>query len=479
MQFFKNPFAVNENNEMVYIKEDDRDNKELYRNCYCPKCREKLIPRMGEKNRWHFAHKSNKQCDGNFESSLHLYAKELIKKNTTILLPRVSISEYISYNKMDEEFLKDLNKWGKYNEEWIPSLTFLEENKYHYKWIDNEVRIDDFFPDCVVEVGGKKLAVEIFVTHEVDFDKEKKVRESQIDMIEICLDEIKEDMQEKDFDLDNYILFDSPRRWIYKTRVESEEKKLYNLIYNTKEYIPNEKYTKKELYENGLIRQRKREFEERKRELEEQQKEKKREYAEKHQEMYRKIKNQKLLKVMDSYSKKYRNDSISVYNIPVKGEYVFDCPRETWQKAIFRMFILNREGKTIQLAKIISWVEKYSGLKYFKEFDYSKDEVWDSKYDAVKNYLLELKKSGAVYPFSDDISQWSEIRVRNGTVEYLNAIIKKNFKSVLVCNECGEVFDDNDMVNCCYLTNFGMDRECFLGKSSIILKIYRGDNYVI
>ena len=461
MQLFKNPFAVNENNEIVYIKEDDRENKELYRNCYCPKCREKLIPRMGEKNRWHFAHKSNKQCDGNFESSLHLYAKELIKKNNTILLPQVSISEYISYNKMDEEFLKDLNNWRQYNEEWIPSLTFLEENKYHYKWIDNEVRIDDFIPDCVVEVGGKKLAVEIFVTHEVDFDKEKKVRESQIDMIEICLDEIKKDMQEKDFELDKYILFDSPRRWIYKTRVESEEKKLYNLIYNTKEYIPNEKYTKKELYEKGLIRQRKREFEERKRELEEQQKEKKREYAEKHQEMYRKIKNQKLLKVMDSYSKKYRNDSISVYNIPVKGEYVFDCPRETWQKAIFRMFILNREGKTIQLAKIVSWVEKYSGLKYFKEFDYSKDEVWDSKYDAVKNYLLKLAWYKIIDPLQYDITKYGENRVLIGDIDRANEAVGEGYKGYYVCNKCGEIIDDNDTVNRSYIVNFGLDKEYF------------------
>ena len=461
MQLFKNPFAVNENNEIVYIKDDDIDNKELYKNCYCPKCGEKLIPRMGEKNRWHFAHKSNKQCDGNFESSLHLYAKELIKKNNTILLPQVSISEYISYNKMDEEFLKDLNNWRQYNEEWIPSLTFLEENKYHYKWIDNEVRIDDFIPDCVVEVGGKKLAVEIFVTHEVDFDKEKKVRESQIDMIEICLDEIKKDMQEKDFELDKYILFDSPRRWIYKTRVESEEKKLYNLIYNTKEYIPNEKYTKKELYEKGLIRQRKREFEERKRELEEQQKEKKREYAEKHQEMYRKIKNQKLLKVMDSYSKKYRNDSISVYNMPVKGEYVFDCPRETWQKAIFRMFILNREGKTIQLAKIVSWVEKYSGLKYFKEFDYSKDEVWDSKYDAVKNYLLKLAWYKIIDPLQYDITKYGENRVLIGDIDRANEAVGEGYKGYYVCNKCGEIIDDNDTVNRSYIVNFGLDKEYF------------------
>ena len=80
MQKIKNPFAIDENGEIICIKTGNVQIKDKYRNCYCPECGEKLIPRMGEKNKWHFSHLNNKQCNGNFETSLHLYAKELIKK---------------------------------------------------------------------------------------------------------------------------------------------------------------------------------------------------------------------------------------------------------------------------------------------------------------------------------------------------------------------------------------------------------------
>lgn len=49
MQKFRNPFAVNEKKEIIYIKTGDIKNKEKYKNCYCLECGEKLIPRMGEK----------------------------------------------------------------------------------------------------------------------------------------------------------------------------------------------------------------------------------------------------------------------------------------------------------------------------------------------------------------------------------------------------------------------------------------------
>lgn len=57
MQKFRNPFAMNENNEMIYIKTGDVNNKEKYKNCYCPECGEKLIPRMGKKQMAFFTFK--------------------------------------------------------------------------------------------------------------------------------------------------------------------------------------------------------------------------------------------------------------------------------------------------------------------------------------------------------------------------------------------------------------------------------------
>ena len=76
-------------------------------------------------------------------------------------------------------------------------------------------------------------------------------------MIEICLEDIKEEMSKESFDLNQYILYNAIKWWINKTKVESEEKKLYHLIYNTKNYILNEKYIPKDLYEQGIIRERK------------------------------------------------------------------------------------------------------------------------------------------------------------------------------------------------------------------------------
>lgn len=125
------------------------------------------------------------------------------------------------------------------------------------------------------------------------------------------------------------------------------------------------------------------------------------------------------------------------------------------------MFILNREGKNIQLAKIVSWVEKYSGLKYYKEFDYSKDEIWDSKYDAIKNYMIELKKYKIIDPLQYYITKYGENRILNGSINRANLKIRQEYRGDLVCKNCGEIFDNSDTINRFYLTNFELDKECF------------------
>ena len=362
---------------------------------------------------------------------------------------------------MNQSFIQDMHKWENENQERITDQIFIKENIYSYKWIENEVKIGEFIPDCIVEIGHKNLAIEIYVTHAVNKEKEKKVKKSKIDMIEIDLSYIAEDMQEKEFDLDDYILFDAVRWWIYKTKVESEEEKLYQKIYNTKHYILSEKYTKKELFKKRILENRKKEYEEKEKIIQEQQKEEKRRYAIEHKEEYRKNKINKFLNVIRNYSKRNTNNIMHVCNIPVRGEYVFDSPREVWEKAIYDTFILNREGKNIQLAKIVSWVEKYSGLKYFKEFDYSKDEIWNSKYDAVRNYLVELEKLKIIDTLDYNITKFGEIRVVNSNKNSANLKITKEYKGVSVCKNCGEIFNNEDRINKFYLTNFELDKDCF------------------
>ena len=113
------------------------------------------------------------------------------------------------------------------------------------------------------------------------------------------------------------------------------------------------------------------------------------------------------------------------------------------------------------MAKIVSWVEKYSGLKYFKEFDYSKDEIWNSKYDAVRNYLVELEKLKIIDTLDYNITKFGEIRVINSNKNSANLKISKEYKGVSVCKNCGEIFSNEDTINKFYLTNFELDRDYF------------------
>lgn len=108
------------------------------------------------------------------------------------------------------------------------------------------------------------------------------------------------------------------------------------------------------------------------------------------------------------------------------------------------------------MVKIVSWVEKYSGLKYFKEFDYSKDEIWDSKYDAVRNYLVELKRL-----LDHNITKFGQIRVLNSNKDNANLKIVKEYKCTLVYKDCGEIFNTSDKINRFYLINFELDKNYF------------------
>lgn len=68
------PFAYDENNNLVSIKDVDREHRgeHSYR---CPNCGEPMRPRQGEHNVWHFAH-DNHQCSQ--ESYIHKTAKLLL-----------------------------------------------------------------------------------------------------------------------------------------------------------------------------------------------------------------------------------------------------------------------------------------------------------------------------------------------------------------------------------------------------------------
>ena len=112
-----------------------------------------------------------------------------------------------------------------------------------------ELKVKDFIPDVLVEINDKRLAIEICVTHNVDDQKLKKVEAENIDMLEIYLNPeyIDNKRENKDFDLDEYILFEAERRWIHKTSSHFFNEKIKRIIYNEGIPLINEEYTDKQI----------------------------------------------------------------------------------------------------------------------------------------------------------------------------------------------------------------------------------------
>ena len=46
-----------------------------------------------------------------------------------------------------------------------------------------------------------------------------------------------------------------------------------------------------------------------------------------------------------------------------------------------------------------------------KEFDCSKDEIWDAKYNTVRNYLVELEKLKIINPLYYSITKFVQIEL--------------------------------------------------------------------
>ena len=152
-------YAPDENNVIQYVLNVEPG---LACNCHCPNpdCNERLIakhcPEHGKAP--HFAHASGKSCKGAYMSLLHLKAQQIIVSKKTVMAP---------------EFLTIEPK----------RLEFVDANPEDDRW-------DGIRPDVVGETAdGKKWAIEIFYTNEVNRVKAEKIRNLNITCLEIDITE--------------------------------------------------------------------------------------------------------------------------------------------------------------------------------------------------------------------------------------------------------------------------------------------------
>ena len=82
--------------------------------------------------------------------------------------------------------------------------------------VELEKRFDDIIPDIVVYSGDEHFFIEIYVTHPIDDEKLKKLKEKKISTIEIDLSKIKRDISVEE--LSDILLNSSPQKsWKYHT----------------------------------------------------------------------------------------------------------------------------------------------------------------------------------------------------------------------------------------------------------------------
>lgn len=163
-------------NELIFALKDEKlvsiddVEKGVQCGCTCPCCGEKLVAKKGNIKCHHFAHISGSNCAYGYETSLHRLAKEMIEELNYIILPSVEIGR------------------GRYDE-----ILLYPSCKIKIDCVELEKKYNNIRPDILLRSGNKVLAIEIYVSHKVDFEKLKKIQKDNLSMIEIDLRELDKD----------------------------------------------------------------------------------------------------------------------------------------------------------------------------------------------------------------------------------------------------------------------------------------------
>ena len=180
--------------------------------CVCPACGNKLWARIGDQRMPHFAHEPHTHCEYGYESSLHLAAKDILSRSEKMVVPPV----YVEFPQS-----------GK------PKELLYPEKKIDIDCVKLENRFDDIIPDIVVYSGEQIYFIEIYVTHRIDDEKLKKLKEQNISTIEIDLSKEKRDISVEE--LSDILLKASDRKsWKYN----AESDKSYQRYVNASDKMP-------------------------------------------------------------------------------------------------------------------------------------------------------------------------------------------------------------------------------------------------
>jgi Competence protein CoiA-like family len=140
--------------------------------CVCLGCNAPLVAKQGKVNAWHFGHASGSSHRACAETALHLAGKELLRELSEILVPKVSCPVMAIDVLMREH------------------TQTVEAAASHFKFTSCRVEHTSGTRrlDALLESpGGRRLGIEILVTHKVDEQKAKDLLSLNAPVLELDL----------------------------------------------------------------------------------------------------------------------------------------------------------------------------------------------------------------------------------------------------------------------------------------------------
>lgn len=188
---FRVPFGRSAAGEIVTPTQVSRG---LACNCTCPGCGGALVANHGEKKAWHFSHAANCDCKSGYESAIHAAMKQLLMRKKRIMLPPLIVWAYppelikaeFSHSRIfdDLELFAGAREFEHYMQHRIGQASS-EAMLIEFDEVIEEVSEGDIRPDIIGIKGSRRLYIEVAASHLVDQEKERKVRDRGLAMIEI------------------------------------------------------------------------------------------------------------------------------------------------------------------------------------------------------------------------------------------------------------------------------------------------------
>lgn len=369
-------------------------------NCICPACRKQLVAKLGPHNQWHFAH-DGAECNlfAAQQTALHMLAKEFIEDSKKLLFPGISINK--------DDYCDDIDDYRVQSK--IPqSIKYREARVANCDSVSLEKKISSIVPDIMVTAKGRRCLIEVAVTHFVDEEKEKKIKEIGLPLFEIDLSNLYNSEFSRE-ELAEEVLFNSSNRtWIFNPLYDDARRwakeKYSKIIQSAKEEVKSQDETES-------VRAKK--------------KQQRREIGEKRIKDIFELDNYKktvaaleneeeAAKQIKQLHMKIDIDKLPFFlNIPITGEMVFPCDRRIWQSALFDKFVFNRKSEdgnkpTVHIKKVQKWIDKYNKqfpidwtLTYKTEVLVSREEkkTVSLLYDVVVTFFNYLVYLGFLDPF--------------------------------------------------------------------------------